>query len=90
MRPSKQKSRTMRRVFKRTPGGRNAVDYVLRKPAKLRCSNCDKELHGIPRLRPQKLSKTPKTRKRPERAFGGVMCSSCSRRAIIEKSRGPK
>ncbi len=90
MRPSKQKSRTLRRVFKKTPGGRTKVDYVLRKPKKLRCCNCGRELHGIKRSRPVKLSKTSKTQKRPERAFGGVMCSSCSRRAIINNSRGQK
>ncbi len=90
MRPSKQKSRTMRRVYKTTPGGRNKVDYVLRKPKKLRCFNCNNELHGIPRLRPIKLSNLAKTKRRPQRALGGVMCSACSRRAIIEKSRGKK
>ncbi|MBI2133250.1 50S ribosomal protein L34e [Candidatus Woesearchaeota archaeon] len=87
MRPSKQKSRTMRRVFKKTPGGRKTVDYVLRKPKKLVCSNCGRELHGIPRLRPGKLSKTPKTMKRPERPYGGILCSSCSRRRLIDSAR---
>lgn len=86
MGPSKQKSRTFRRVFKRTTG-KTKVDYVLRKPKKLRCSNCGKELMGIPRMRPTEVRHSPKTSKRPERAYGGTYCSSCSRRLIIARSR---
>ena len=87
MRPAKQKSRTFRRVHKRTPGGRTKIDYVARKPKKLVCSNCGKELMGIPRLRPAKMRKTAKTEKRPQRPYGGVLCSSCTRRRMIEVTR---
>ncbi|MBI2574659.1 50S ribosomal protein L34e [Candidatus Woesearchaeota archaeon] len=87
MRPSKQKSRTLRRVFKKTPGGRTIVAYVKRKPKKLYCSNCGKELMGMKQLRPYKMASTPKTEKRPERPYGGVLCSRCTRRRIIESAR---
>ena len=87
MRPSKQKSRTFRRAQKRTPGGRTVKTYTLRKPRKLRCSGCGNELMGIPRLRPSRLSSTPRTKKRPERPYGGVLCSRCSRNKFIEVAR---
>ena len=87
MRPSKQKSRTLRRVFKKTPGGRTTTAYVKRKPKKLRCSGCGAELMGIKRLRPYKLANTAKTKRRPERPYGGVLCSRCTRKKIIDGVR---
>ncbi|MBI3034510.1 50S ribosomal protein L34e [Candidatus Woesearchaeota archaeon] len=87
MRPSKQKSRTFRRSQKRTPGGRTVRAYALRLPKKLCCSGCGSELMGIPRLRPSRLASTPKTKKRPERPYGGVLCSRCSRKRITEAAR---
>ena len=86
MRPGKTKSRTLRRVYKRTTSGVK-LTYEKRKPHKLRCSGCRTELAGIKRLRPSKLQNTPKTKKRPERPFGGVLCSSCMRQKIIQKAR---
>ena len=87
MRPSKQKSRTFRRVQRKTPGGRTVTAYAKRNPAKATCPGCGKELMGMARLRPTELKNTPKTKKRPERPYGGVLCSRCTRRMIITKTR---
>lgn len=86
VRPSKR-SRTQRRVFVRTPGSRTTLTFRERKPGKAVCAVCRSPLHGVPRERPFKFNKNTKSRKRPGRAYGGVLCPSCSRRKIILESR---
>jgi len=83
----KHKSRTFRRVFRKTPGGRVALHYRKRKPKKNRCS-CGALLKGVPRERPYKMMTMAKTKKRPERPYGGVLCTKCMRKKIIEEARG--
>lgn len=83
----KKKSRTLRRVNVRTPGGNVKTHYRPRKPKAAECASCGKVLHGVPRLNSAKMRNTPKTKKRPERPYGGVLCSACMRKKIIEKSR---
>jgi len=84
MQPAKTKSRTFRRVKVKTPGGKTVMHYRKRKGKKFQCSNCKKPLHGIPHLIHSKWKDLPKTKKRPQRPFGGVLCSSCSRKRIID------
>ena len=88
MRPSKGKSRTFRRVYVKTPGGETKLHYRKRKPKIAKCSICKKPLHGIPRLKPTKFKNIAKTKKRPNRKFGGNLCSKCTKRVMIEKLRG--
>ena len=78
----KHKSRSLRRVYIRTPGGENKIHYRTRNMPRLRCSLCDQQLHGIPRVIPSKFKNLPKTKKRPERPYGGILCSSCMRKKI--------
>jgi large subunit ribosomal protein L34e len=82
-----KKSGSFRKVFKRTPGGRNVIHYESRKPAQQKCAGCGKALAGIPRLKPSKVQNIAKTKRRPQRAFGGFLCSSCARRVLISESR---
>ena len=63
------------------------MQYKKRKPDKAICSKCGKVLAGVPRERPHIMRNLPKTKKRPERPYGGVMCSACTRRMIIAKVR---
>jgi len=86
----RQRNRSLRKVKVRVPGGRNTTHYRKRKPAKAVCSACGKILKGVPRERPYKMRKMGKTEKRPERPFGGNLCSECSRKRMIEKARGSK
>ncbi len=80
------KSRTFRRIFRRTPGGRTVLRYERRKPSKAQCAGCGKELKAVPRLLDYKM-KGAKTKKRPQRPYGGFFCSKCARRKIIEGIR---
>lgn len=81
------KSRSFRRVSKRTPGAKNVMHYVRRKPSRARCAITGEVLHGVKRMTDAKMRNTPKTQKRAERPFGGVLGSRASRRVIIEESR---
>lgn len=82
-----QRSRTLRRVSRRTPGSRTKLHYKKRKPSKAKCSKCGKLLPGVPRERPYKMSRMPKTKKRPERPYGGMLCSACMRLKMVSEAR---
>ena len=84
------KSRTFRRVFKKLPGGTTKIHYEKRKPSKAKCGSCSILLKGVPRERPYKMKATAKTKKRPQRPYGGSLCSSCTRKLIKEKIRNVK
>jgi large subunit ribosomal protein L34e len=81
------KSRTLRKVFVKTPGGKTTLHYRKRKPSKAVCASCKTQLAGVPRERPYKMMNLPKTAKRPERPYGGVLCSPCTRKLMKEKAR---
>lgn len=84
-RPS-ERNKTKRNVFvKATKGTR--VHYKLRKPGKAQCASCSNHLSGVPHKRPFALRRLAKTKRRPERPFGGVLCSKCSTKLIKERAR---
>ena len=81
------RSRSLRRVYQKVPGGRVSLQYKKRKPKAAHCGNCGAILKGVPRELPFKMKNMPKTKKRPERPYGGVLCSRCMREEIIRKAR---
>jgi len=83
----RHKSRSMRRVYKKTPGAKNVLHYEKRKPKIGHCASCGAALKGVPRERPYKMQNMPKTKKRPERPFGGVLCSKCMRLEMKKKAK---
>jgi len=83
----KKRSRTLRRIHVRTPGNRNVVHYKQKKKNRPHCSSCGSLLHGIKAMMPREMHSMPKSTKRPERPYGGVFCSQCMRREIIQKAR---
>ncbi|HLD43223.1 MAG TPA: 50S ribosomal protein L34e [Candidatus Nanoarchaeia archaeon] len=80
------RSRTYRRIHVRVPKGR-VIQYKKRKPKQHRCAGCGDALKGMPRASPAELRSMAKTQKRPERPFGGVLCSRCTRQRITVKAR---
>ena len=78
------RSRSLRRVYKKLPGGRLTIHYERRKPGKAKCANCGVPLLGVPRKRVVEIKKLAKTERRPERPFGGNLCSRCLREKIVE------
>ena len=81
------RSRSLRKIFTKVSGGRTVVHYKKRKPKAARCGSCGTLLKGIPREFPFRMRKMATTKKRPERPYGGVLCSKCMRMEIINKIR---
>ena len=81
------RSRSRRKLFRKVPGGRVSIHYNKRNPKAAKCGNCGALSKGVPRELPFRMRSMAKTRKRPERPFGGVLCSRCLRTRIIEKAR---
>ena len=71
------RTRSLRKVKVSTPGGKNITHYEKRNPRQARCALCDRPLQGVPRLRVPDLRRLPKTKKRPERIYGGYICHEC-------------
>lgn len=83
----RRRSRSLRRIYVKTPGGKTIVHYKRRKPKVAHCGKCGAVLKGIPHERPYRMENMPKTKKRPERPYGGVLCSRCMRELFVEKGR---
>jgi len=81
------KSGRLRKIFVKVPGGRTKVHYRQRKPSKAICASCKKQLSGVPRELDSKMFNLPKTVKRPERPYGGILCSACTRDLLKQKAR---
>ena len=82
------RSRSLRRVYVRLPGGETTIHYERRKPRQAVCAICGKPLNGVPRVRSSEMKKLPLTKKRPERPYGGVLCHNCLESLIKRTIRG--
>ena len=82
-----RRSRSIRKVFRKGPGARVSLQYKKKKPNAAKCGTCGAMLKGIPRATPLKMGSMAKTMKRPQRPYGGVLCSKCLRTKIVEKFR---
>ncbi|MBS3142102.1 50S ribosomal protein L34e [Candidatus Woesearchaeota archaeon] len=82
----KHKSRTFRRIMRRVIGG-TKLHYVKRKPQAAHCASCGRVLAGVPRGRDVMIRKLAKTERRPERPYGGVLCSACMRTLLKARAR---
>ena len=81
------RSRSLRKIFRKTPGGRVSIQYKKQKPKTAKCGGCGAGLMGTPREFPYRMNNMAKTKKRPERPYGGLLCSRCMRIKIVEKAR---
>lgn len=81
----KHRNRSFRKVLVKL-GKRVTTHYKKRLPAKAQCGGCGKELQGVPRVRAVTMRGLPKSQKRPERPYGGVLCSTCMRETMISKA----
>ncbi len=84
------RSESLRKIPVKTPGGSTVTHYEKRKPRIARCALCGKPLGGVPRLRTPRLRRLSRTKKRPERIYGGYLCPECLanllRRSVIEQA----
>ena len=89
MTTGKHKSHSMRKISVRTPT-RTTVHYRKRKPNSAQCSTCGATLPGVPKTASQTLHAMAKTKKRPQRPYGGTLCSKCMRAHFVKVARGGK
>ena len=83
----KYRSRSKRRVFVRTPSGKTVIHYKDRAPKTGTCPITGEKLKGMPRVLPAKQQNMAKSKKRPQRPFGGVLSSRAMRRVVISEAR---
>ncbi|MFH0836296.1 MAG: 50S ribosomal protein L34e [Candidatus Micrarchaeota archaeon] len=76
------------RKAKKTKRAGGIVKYKPKKPAKASCGLCGAQLHAVPHRSTAGMRALAKTKKRPERPFGGVLCSKCSTSLYKTKARG--
>ena len=81
------RSRSLRKLFRKVPGGRTSIHFKKQKPKAAHCASCRAVLKGVPRAFPFQMRTLAKSKKRPERPFGGKLWSRCMRLEIINKVR---
>ena len=81
------RSRSLRKIYVKVPGGGTNIHFKKKKPKTAKCGKCGDLLKGIPREFPFRMRRMAKTSKRPERPYGGILCSKCMRLEIIKKIR---
>lgn len=81
------RSKGLKRAKIKTPGGKITVHYRKERPKTAKCSSCGKELKGVPRLRQSELKRLPKSQRRPERPYGGILCSECMREVFRKRAK---
>lgn len=82
-----KRSRKLRRVKVTTPGGTTKTAYKKRKPSRAKCAECSAALSGVPRELPSKMRNMPKSHKKPQRPYGGNLCTKCTRKKMLEKAK---
>ena len=81
------KSRRFKRIFVKTPGGKTVMHYREPKPGKAKCPIYGTVLAGVPHASSTRVRNLPKTKKRPERPYGGVLSSKAMRDTLKAKAR---
>lgn len=75
------------KVKRRTPTGKIVISNRKERPATAKCANCKSQLHGVQRKIPSEFKKLSASERRPERPYGGYLCSNCSREIFRERVR---
>jgi large subunit ribosomal protein L34e len=73
--------------FKRRTISKTVSRTKRRRPGVPKCAICKRPLHGMKKLHQIEIKKLSKTERKPERAYGGYLCSSCAREKFREKVR---
>ena len=81
------RTRLLKKRRMKLPGGRTTTHYKKKKVRKSKCAVCGKLLSGVPRLSPSEMRKLPKTQRRPERPYGGYLCSQCLQELTKQAAR---
>lgn len=78
--------RVAKKIKRRVPSGRSVVRRGKKRPEVAKCAACGAKLHGMPKRKPSELKKMPKSKRVPNRPYGGNLCSRCMRELFKEKA----
>jgi len=81
-----QRSRSFRKSNVKTPGGKIKIHYKKKTAKPASCGECGKKLQGVPTGTSKEMAKFKKTEKRPDRPYGGNLCSACTKAKIKVKN----
>lgn len=81
------RSRSKKRVQRRTPGGKIVTHYKKEKPGKQKCGRCGKLLSGVPNAVPLDVRKMSKSERVPTRPYAGVLCPRCTEDLVRYSTR---
>ncbi len=80
-------SKTKGKQTIRLPGGRSKVTVKQKRSSRVVCAVTGKPLQAVPQARSAKLQTISKSKRRPERPYGGVLSSKATRKLLITKAR---
>ena len=79
----RNRSTSVRKVFRRTPRGGSAIHYSRRPKGKFHtCPLCGSRLQAVSSSR-----KLPGSARAPNRMYGGNLCSACASRVLVLRNR---
>ncbi|TFF90945.1 MAG: 50S ribosomal protein L34e [Promethearchaeota archaeon] len=81
------RSRSKPRKVVKLPSKEYTTHYKRKRYSYDKCAICKKELHGMSSRDPKKRRRTAKSRRAPNRLYGGNLCPSCLRSALINEIR---
>ena len=73
--------------FKKRVISKTVLRVKRRKIKFAKCAICKKPLHGMKRLEVSELKKLAKSERKPERPYGGYLCSKCAKELFRDKAR---
>ncbi len=77
----------LRKIRVKLPGNRVKVVMKRAYPKIARCGSCGRTLKGMPRLGASKFNDLAKSEKKPNRPYGGNLCSECMRNELKRMAR---
>jgi large subunit ribosomal protein L34e len=71
------RTRSTKKVKRRTPGGATKTHIRRRKPGKAKCGRCGRQLSGVAAGTPKQIRDMAKSSRTPARPYAGVLCTGC-------------
>ena len=82
MKPLNYRSKSRRKVYRKSPGTHSIVHLQKKNPKGFHCGKTGDYLNGIPRMRVGKFNRLSKSKKRPNRPYGGTYSHKVVRLAV--------
>ncbi|MCE7733844.1 MAG: 50S ribosomal protein L34e [Candidatus Heimdallarchaeota archaeon] len=79
--------RSGKRILVKTPGGRFYFKSVKNKPNYPHCATCSRKLPGVARGTRVQVRRMSISQRRPNRPYGGQLCSPCLREKLVAANR---